>query len=114
MISHGKEHAEHTPAPWKMTPWFSQEPRIRRLQPPPHYGTICTVTEQKQNGIWSGGPSEADARLIEAAPELLAMLKDAASFIGCSCDRPSVPPCGSCVITPKIEALIKRIEGNAT
>lgn len=101
-----KEQA--TPAPWKMTEWFGGGPgfaRIRRLQPPPGHGTIVTFREDE------GPASEADARLIEAAPELLNLLKEAQQYLGCSCDRPSKPPCGSCVTTKKIDVLVKRIEG---
>lgn len=73
-----------TPGPWKWSREFGPEdgPKKMHLQPPPHYGTILTITENKINGMFCGTVSDEDAALIAAAPDLLLACEEALTVFG--------------------------------
>jgi len=56
-------------------PWISDGPpdNIHILEDKPPYNRVCFLT--------SNGPTEANARLIAAAPDLLAALKAASGYL---------------------------------
>jgi len=74
------EKGAHTPGPWKML-----------IQPITGEGILVSADDEAQNIIVCDpyGPNPQDAPLIEAAPEMLASLKEVAGPL-CSFLCPSV------------------------
>ena len=67
---------KHTPGPWEYTKHATKYPdlftyNIQQAQPDPDFNRVCGVTSELD--------SEADARLIAAAPDLLEACKIAAN-----------------------------------
>jgi hypothetical protein len=58
-----------------------------------------------------GKRAEKNAIERQQSIDMFLLLDEARMQLGCSCDRPSVPPCGSCVLIPKIEKLLDSIDG---
>lgn len=69
--------AKHTPGPWKATETGGI------FSPEPHSSHVASVNQYP-----NGAESDANARLIAAAPELLAALKSCADFMQAWANNP--------------------------
>lgn len=67
-------NATHTPGPWRVLPGSAGSWEIMAFPPGDPEGTLVAVT-------FITGKELANARLIAAAPGLLAALRDAAEFL---------------------------------
>jgi hypothetical protein len=85
---------EHTPGPWKAYPFPTPSHRN-----PPKW----RVEGPLPDGIWTF--SQADARLIAAAPQMLAALRDVDSAGAFECCCGETPCCGSCTATMVKDAI---------
>ena len=66
--------AKHTPGPWKVIPDFvAREVDVFEIAEISHYRVIC---DGRGDGYAVAGDAHSDARLISAAPELLAAIQD--------------------------------------
>lgn len=83
---------QHTPGPWEH-------------DGPPHNIIVWSSPENRICFLTSDGPTEANARLIAAAPDLLAALKEAADFVQ--------PFNRAEDLLDKIEAVIAKAEGRS-
>jgi hypothetical protein len=84
--------AKHSPMPWSV--WTSNS--WRRIGSDAVGGmSVCEPTKQPDGHpdlfFRNGGPSGPDARLICAAPDLLAALRDCLSFLENDCGPNSEP-----------------------
>lgn len=93
--------SKHSPAPWAFDPEIGRICRADMVTS--KHGTIATVDSENPN-------HEADGRLIEAAPELLAMVIGLADEVDALWGRRVRP---DPFATTKVRALIRRIEGDA-
>jgi hypothetical protein len=106
---------EHTPGPWKA---LTRDPLFTKRN---RFDILLTADEDMSSQSWASvmGPnSEADARLIAAAPELLAALKRTLSMaIGHAADARGVSPaeCGNFQWVKDAQGAINRAtEGEET
>jgi hypothetical protein len=80
--------AQHTPGPWVIKPatgpekehlYFDVKPVL--AVDDPYRGSVCTVHDAENIEGITVAESEANARLIAAAPELLDVLRDCLHFM---------------------------------
>ena len=76
----------HTPGPW-VADFSSDAVRVRA----PDNSGVCTLNWLSAKGRRSGNEGEANARLIAAAPELLAGCKALVGMIQLVCARDDIP-----------------------
>ena len=85
--------AQHTPGPWKFEPDMRVDEHARPFDPEKEYLAGWNVTNGETEivgieGIIPGGEAEANARLIAAAPDLLAALTELADVFAQDGERP--------------------------
>ena len=95
--------AEHTPGPWSAEEWTS---RARTTVLAPIEGVAGGIVIADCGPSRSGycdSETEANARLIAAAPDMLEALKEFVAYSECHCAEPECPPCAYCMAEQAIE-----------
>ena len=93
--------AGHTPGPWRVYPPGSSVP---------YYDVCARIVSDKPSGrSASDGPSDADAALIAAAPEMLEALEETFA----AHQRQDPHPEDACSICPKARAAIAKARDEA-
>lgn len=67
-------NAKHTPAPWAFEPWGEEFPSCATVYSEAHGLGVGSIVSITPNGMRENS-ALADARLISAAPDLLALVK---------------------------------------
>src|SRR5271165_5079056 len=86
--------AEHTPGPWR---WW------RVLAVEGVAGGIVIADCGPSRSGYCDSETEANARLIAAAPDMLEALKEFVAYSECHCAEPECPPCAYCMAEQAIE-----------
>jgi hypothetical protein len=97
-----------TPGPWEHEPSTYDDLESYGVWCGDGIGLVCTV----YSGLEPAGSSEANARLIAAAPDLLAACEAMfVHFPGCACDFGPIggPKCFPC----KVRAAVAKAKGGA-
>ncbi len=89
--------SKHTPGPWHLDPHTQSDVWARGHSYPSHIADVA-----------SGNP--ADARLIAAAPDMLAALRELAGFMGITGDREGQR---RGPMADNVRAILSRIDGEA-
>ena len=74
------EQTQHTPGPWTAVPCIREGYWIAVNKQP--FSVVATLDEEGRYGAIEGDNAEANARLIAAAPDLLAVVEEAIERYG--------------------------------
>jgi hypothetical protein len=96
--------AKHSPGPWLPCRVNDSACICGLIWSQPSDAPVCEVSSGGEDGEWPPETRAANQRLIAAAPEMLALLRELNS--GCDCTMTEWP-CAKC----RADALVARIDG---
>lgn len=101
--------SRHSPGPWKLHFWSENIGIATDRKKPRDCETVGTVARMAENGPFHEDVlrAEANARLMAAAPDLLAALKEARLFVRIASERGSED---AWTMLPRIESAIEKAE----
>lgn len=97
--------AQHTPGPWTLDP----EGEVAVTVEGADGSTVCDV--HREAGVARDPRGDANANLITAAPELLALLREVAECADANFNNADMLAHDLSYITPRIAAILRATEG---